>query len=652
MANGSLQELPDKHVDTGMGFERLVRVIQGKSSNYDTDVFMPTIQKIEEMTGKKYGIDEKTDIAMRVVSDHIRAISFTIADGQLPSNTGAGYVIRRILRRAVRYSYTFLAQDEPFINKLIPMLADQFDGVFSELKAQESFVKKVIEEEEISFLRTLNLGIKRLENVISTGVKEISGDVVFELYDTFGFPVDLTALIASENKISVDEAGFHKAMEEQKTRSRKASESEKGDWITVSSEKNCISKAYDFNSLEVKILRYRELIEKNKTFYQIVLDQTPFYAEGGGQVGDKGRIFNDFEEILVFDTKKENDLVVHFCNKLPSKLDANFVAEIKTDLRQATTLNHSCTHLLQSALKQVLGSHVAQKGSLVNPEILRFDFSHFAKMTDLEIEEVEDIVNNKIREGILLDEKRDIPFGEAVKTGAMALFGEKYGERVRMITFDPKFSIELCGGTHVKSTAEIGLFKIISESSVAAGVRRIEALTGAKAIEYFKNKEQILGEINLALKQPKDTLKAIQSLIDEKNELQKKLDEFVTIQIQNIKEKLESKVVNKNGINYLVENIEAPNADSIKQIAFDFRNKYSNLVLVLGAKSDEKPSISVMLSDEIIASKGWNAGNMVRELAKEIDGGGGGQAFFATAGGKKVEGLSNAISKAKQMVEL
>jgi alanyl-tRNA synthetase len=652
MANGSLQELPAKHVDTGMGFERLVRVIQCKSSNYDSDVFTPMIDKISSMTGVEYGKEERLDIAMRVIADHIRAISFTIADGQLPSNTGAGYVIRRILRRAVRYAYTFLGQDEPFIHKLVPMLADQFDGVFSELKAQEAFVKKVIEEEEISFLRTLNLGIKRLEQVIATGVKTIEGEVVFELYDTYGFPVDLTALIASENKIAVDEKGFQVAMEAQKSRSRKASESEKGDWITILDSKQCLFKGYDESSCAVKLLRYREVTEKNKTFYQVVTDQTPFYPEGGGQVGDKGRIFSDKEEILVFDTKKENDTIIHFCNKLPADLNASFTAEIKQDARQATTLNHSCTHLLQAGLKKVLGDHVAQKGSLVNTEVLRFDFAHFAKLSEEEIAQVEAIVNQKISEGILLDEKRDIPFADAQKTGAMALFGEKYGEKVRVITFDPKFSIELCGGTHVKSTAEIALFKIVSESSVAAGVRRIEALTGTKAIEYFKAKEQLLSEVNQLLKDPKDTIKALQSLLEEKNQLQAKLDAFEQIQVQQLKQSLESQVINQNGINYILAQVEATSVDSIKQIAFEFRTKFDSLVLVIGALVDGKPSISVMLTEDVIKSKGWNAGAMVRELAKDIQGGGGGQDFFATAGGKNADGLPESMKKAKALIEL
>lgn len=652
MANGTLQELPDKHVDTGMGFERLVRVVQGKSSNYDSDVFMPMISKISEMTGKQYGENESLDIAMRVIADHIRAISFTIADGQLPSNTGAGYVIRRILRRAVRYSYTFLGQDEPFINKLVPMLANQFDGVFNELKAQENFVKKVIEEEEISFLRTLNLGIKRLEQVISTGVDQIEGSVVFELYDTYGFPVDLTALIASENKITVDEHGFQTAMEAQKSRSRKASESEKGDWIIISDSKKSEFKGYDSTSCEVKILRYREVSEKNKTFYQVVTDQTPFYPEGGGQVGDKGKLVTINEEIAVFDTKKENDTIIHFCDKLPLNLERPLIAQINEVNRKATTLNHSCTHLLQAALKTVLGNHVAQKGSYVSTDILRFDFAHFSKLSEEEVLKVEQIVNKKIREGILLDEQRDVLFSEAQKTGAMALFGEKYGEKVRVITFDPKFSVELCGGTHVKSTAEIGLFKIVSESSVAAGVRRIEALTGLEAIQYYKQKEEVLSSVNELLKDPKDTIKALKQLLEEKNTLQKKIEHFQAIQTDDIKKKLESQVFEKDGFKYILSEIVAPSTESVKQIAYDLRNKYSNLVLVLAAMVDEKPSITVMLSDEAIKLKSMHAGAMVRELAKEIDGGGGGQDFFATAGGKNSNGLGAAIAKSKEIMNL
>lgn len=650
MANGSLQDLPAKHIDTGMGFERLVRAIQGKSSNYDTDVFMPLIDKVVELSGKTYREDLKTDISIRVISDHIRAISFAIADGQLPSNTGAGYVIRRVLRRAVRYAYTFLGQEEPFINKLVSVLANQFNGVFPELVSQEAFIKKVIEEEEISFLRTLNSGIKRLDQVVKAGGKEIKGEVVFELYDTYGFPVDLIKLIASENNISIDEKGFETAMEKQKSRSRKASESEKGDWITVAESKQSMFRGYDDIVCDVQILRYREVTEKKKTFYQIVFDQTPFYAEGGGQVGDKGRVFNSNDEISIFDTKKENDLTVHYCNKLPSDLSACFQAEIREDLRQATTFNHSSTHLLQAALREVLGDHIAQKGSLVNPEVLRFDFSHFSKVTEEEIVKIEEIVNNKIQEGILLDEKRDVPFSEAQKTGAMALFGEKYGEKVRVITFDPNFSVELCGGTHVKSTTEIGLFKIVAETSVAAGVRRIEALTGAKAIAYFKNKESVLSEVIELLNNPKDVVKALQSLLSEKNELQNKIDAFALAQGNALKKELESKVVAKDGLNVLIEQVEAPNADVVKQIAYDFRNKFDNLVFVLAASIDNKPSLNIMLSDSVIADKGWDAGKMVRELAKNIKGGGGGQSFFATAGGKDLSGLPIAIQKAKELI--
>ena len=652
MADGSLQELPAKHIDTGMGFERLVRVVQGKVSNYDTDVFMPLIDAVSKKSAVVYGKELQQDVAIRVISDHVRAITFAIADGQLPSNNGAGYVIRRILRRAVRYGYTFLGLKEAFLFELVDVLAQQVDGVFPEVNAQLTFIKKVIEEEEISFLRTLNSGIKRLDTVLSSGAEVIKGDIVFELYDTYGFPTDLTALIASEQGVNIDEKGFKAKMEEQKARARKASESEKGDWIEVKACDDIVFKGYDDNFCGTKISRYREVTEKKKTFYQIVLTETPFYAEGGGQVGDKGRIYNSEEEVLVFDTKRENDLIVHYCNKLPTNLTADFTGEIRADLRKATTLNHSSTHLLQAALQEVLGDHVAQKGSLVNPDVLRFDFSHFSKVTDEEIKEIERIVNQKITEGIQLDEKRDFPFDEAVKLGAMALFGEKYSETVRVITFDPDFSVELCGGTHVVNTSEIGLFKIVTETSVAAGVRRIEAFTGNKALTYFQEKEATLNQVSDLLKSPKNILKSLETLIQEKNDLQKQIDELNKLKGQELKKSLESKVFNKDGLNYLIEKVESPDTDTIKQIAFEFRNKIDNLVLVLGAVASNKPSISIMFSDNLVADKDLHAGNMVRVLAKEIQGGGGGQAFFATAGGKKVEGLDSALSKAKELLEL
>lgn len=651
-ADGSLESLPDQHIDTGMGFERLVRAIQGKQSNYDSDVFMPLINKVTELTDNEYRKNHQKDVAIRVISDHVRAIAFSIGDGQLPSNTGAGYVIRRILRRAVRYAYTFLDQQDPFIFQLVDVLCAQFGDVFPELPAQQDFIKKVIEEEEISFLRTLNSGIKRLDAVLAEEKKQIDGDVVFELYDTYGFPVDLTALIASEKGVKIDEKGFQLSMQKQKNRSKKDAVSEKGDWIEVSKADNYHFTGYDCYDCGTEIVKYREVSEKKKTYYQIVLNNTPFYAEGGGQVGDKGRIYSDVEEVLVFDTKKENDMTIHYCNKLPQVLTADFTAEVRQDLRQATTLNHSATHLLQAALQEVLGTHIAQKGSLVNPNLLRFDFTHFSKVTKDELARVEDLVNQKIQAGIALDEKRDYPFAEAKELGAMALFGEKYGEKVRVITFDQDFSVELCGGTHVKNTSEISLFKIQSESSVAAGVRRVEAITGANALAYYKDQEALLSELKEVLKQPKDVVKSINDLVQERNELLKKIEFFEAEKGQELKKYLESKVIFKNGFNYVIEKVNAPNTDSIKQIAFEMRNHLDNLVFIIGAISDSKPSLSIMFSDNLTIEKNWNAGQMVRELAKEIQGGGGGQAFFATAGGKKSEGLESALAKARVLVQL
>lgn len=651
-ADGTLESLPDKHIDTGMGFERLVRAIQGKQSNYDTDVFMPLIHRVTELTGNPYGMDHQKDVAIRVISDHVRAITFSIGDGQLPSNTGAGYVIRRILRRAVRYAYTFLNQNDPFIYKLVDVLCAQFGSVFEEVKAQQDFIKKVIEEEEIAFLRTLNSGIKRLDAVLAEGKQQVDGDVVFELYDTYGFPVDLTALIASEQGIQIDKEGFQAAMQKQKNRSKKDAVSEMGDWMEVFKTDQYQFKGYDCEDCTTKIVKYREVTQKKKTYYQLVLNQTPFYAEGGGQVGDKGRIYSSHEEVLVFDTKKENDTIVHYCNKLPKNLTSDFRAEIKKDLRKATTLNHSATHLLQAALREVLGAHIAQKGSLVNPELLRFDFAHFSKVTPQELARVEEIVNQKIQAGISLDEKRDYPLTKAKELGAMALFGEKYGDQVRVITFDEEFSIELCGGTHVKNTAEIGLFKIQSESSVAAGVRRIEAITGAQAIENYKTQESVVNQLKELLKQPKDLVKSVSDLMEERNNLLKKIEGFEAQKGQELKKQLESKIILKDGLRYLIEKVEAPTADAVKQIAFEMRNQFENLVFIVGSISDSKPSLSIMFSDHLITQKDWNASQMVRELAKEIQGGGGGQAFFATAGGKKVEGLDSALSKARVLVKL
>jgi alanyl-tRNA synthetase len=652
LSNGSLETLPAKHVDTGMGFERLCMAIQKKQSNYDTDVFQPLIQFIATASGKKYGEDKWPDIAMRVIADHIRAISFTIADGQLPSNNKAGYVIRRILRRAVRYGYTYLGFKEPFLCRIVPVLANQFSQVFPELKAQEEFVSKVVKEEEAAFLRTLDNGLRRIEQIkteVQHGV--IDGKTVFELYDTFGFPVDLTALIARENGLQIDEEGFALEMEKQKERSRAASSSETGDWIEVSDEDEIQFVGYDELQTYSRIVKYREVKAKNKIQYQLVLDKTPFYAESGGQVGDTGYLESNGERIIVTDTKKENDLIIHFTDKLPSDVQAQFHAVVNSSKRLLTMNNHSATHLLHAALKEVLGTHVAQKGSLVNDNVLRFDFSHFSKVTDEEIKRVEKIVNQKIRENIVLDEKRNVPISRATsELGATALFGEKYGDFVRVITFDPAFSVELCGGTHVKATGQIGYFKIVSESAVAAGVRRIEAITADKAEQLIDEQAALISELKEILRQPKDLRKAIESLLEEKAQLSKQIEAFHLQEAQAVKSALLNKIQQHNGITLIAEKINLPSADSLKQIAYELKAKVDNLILILAANIEGKPQIAVMISDNVVKDKNLHAGNIVKELAKEIKGGGGGQPFFATAGGTDVSGLDKVVEKARGLI--
>ncbi len=650
-ADGSLEPLPAKHVDTGMGFERLVRVIQGKSSNYDTDIFTPMIHFIEQQSGKKYGIDTEVDVAMRVLVDHIRAVAFAIGDGQLPSNNKAGYVIRRILRRAVRYAFTFLDLKEPFFHKLAPLLAEQFKGVFNELYAQKEFVTRVIQEEEISFLRTLENGLKKLDHFITQGkVSSIDGKTVFELYDTFGFPVDLTALIAKEKGLSIDENGFEQEMNIQKERSRKAANVETGDWVAVNDDET-VFYGYDTLHTTAQIVKYRKIKEKGKEHFQIVLDNTPFYAESGGQVGDHGYIEAEEKRFEVLDSKKENNLLYILTDKLPENPELLFNCVVNKETRALTANNHTATHLLQSALRQVLGAHVQQKGSLVNEDLLRFDFSHFAKMTEEELKSVEETVNAKIRAAIPLHEDRNIPIQEALKKGATALFGEKYGDHVRVITFGPD-SIELCGGTHVDNTAKIGLFKIVSESSVAAGVRRIEAVTSTKALDYLNEKVELVQHLTELLKSPKDLLRSVQELVEERARLSKRLEEFETENLHRVKETLLSKIQERNGLHFLAETVHVSNTDALKTLAFQLRTKYpENLFCVLGSVINEKPQLAVMLSDNLVTDKGLNATNIVRELAKEIEGGGGGQNFFATAGGKKVEGLSSTLHKAEKLLQ-
>lgn len=651
-ADGTLEPLPDKHVDTGMGFERLVRAIQNKSSNYDTDVFQPTIQFIAENCGKKYGESEPVDVAMRVLADHIRAVSFAIADGQLPSNNKAGYVIRRILRRAVRYGYTFLGFKEPFMNKMVPLLAEQFDGVFPELKAQQDFVAKVILEEENSFLKTLDRGLKQIDDYFkSTTTKVVDGKTAFELYDTFGFPFDLTALIAKENNFSVDNEGFEAEMKIQKERSKAVTKTDTGDWVTVRDEvEKTEFVGYDDLETASNIVKYRPIKQKDKTFYQVVLDTTPFYAESGGQVGDTGYLEIEGKKLYIQDSKKENDMQVVILDKLPENPEAPVKCVVNKEKRNASQNNHSATHLLHAALKQVLGNHVNQKGSLVNDEVLRFDFSHFAKVSDEELKTIENIVNQKIREAIALDEKRNVPIKEAQASGATALFGEKYGDFVRVITFDRNYSVELCGGTHVKNTSAIGLFKIVSESSVAAGVRRIEALTGSNADAYIAQQEQMIAEIKDKLKNPVNILKSIDTLLEEKAKLEKQVEKFQALQIQATKQELLSKLKNANGVNKIIAKVDLESAEAVKTLAFELKQQVENLYCVIGSTADGKPSLAVMISDNLISEKQLNASNIVRDIAKHIQGGGGGQPFFATAGGKNLEGLEAALKEAETKV--
>lgn len=652
LKNGSLESLPAKHVDTGMGFERLVRAIQGKSSNYDTDVFQPMITFIAQKAGIQYGADERTDIAMRVLSDHIRAVSFAIADGQLPSNNKAGYVIRRILRRAVRYAYTFLNFKTPFINELVPLLAKEFEGVFDELIQQQDFVQKVVLEEEVSFLRTLVTGVQRFESYAESNTA-VGGEFAFELFDTYGFPIDLTELLAREKGMEVDMAGFQEALQIQKDRSRAATAIDTGDWIAVSEDDQVEFVGYDNLKATTEIVKYRKVTAKGKEQYQLVLSVTPFYAEGGGQVGDSGVLLSEStgEKIYITDTKKENGLIVHFTNTLPVQMEGTFEAKVDVQKRLDTENNHSATHLLHAALKEVLGTHVNQKGSLVNADILRFDISHFAKVTEEELKQVEDIVNAKIRENIPLKEQRQVPFQQALDSGVTALFGEKYGDYVRVITFDDQFSKELCGGTHVKATGQIGFFKIISESAVAAGVRRIEAITGTKCAAVIREHFDLVHRLGELLHNPKDFVSTLSKVIDENSALKKEIEKSIIEKSLALKSDLEQKIQQINGVNFLATQVELPNAEALKTLAYALKGAVDNLFLVLGADFDGKPNLTVVVSDQLSKERGLNAGTIVRELAKEINGGGGGQPFFATAGGKNPEGLPAAIAKAKNYIQ-
>jgi alanyl-tRNA synthetase len=658
-ADGSLEGLPAKVIDTGMGFERLCMAMQGVQSNYDTDVFTPIIAEIGKVCGTEYGKNDKTDIAMRVIADHIRTIAFSITDGQLPSNAKAGYVIRRILRRAVRYGYTFLGQRSAFMYKLINSLGDVMGKAYPELISQKTLIEKVIKEEEESFLRTLETGIKLLDKYLPPAPSKGGGDsvtqssavlngkVAFTLYDTFGFPLDLTELILRENGMTVDIEEFNSEMQKQKERARNAAATETGDWVTVR-EGDSVFVGYDFTDADTEILRYRKVKQKNQEYYQLVLSKTPFYAEMGGQVGDSGTLKSEHGAIEVIDTKKENNLAVHIVTKLPADVTDTFTAVIDIEKRKATECNHSATHLLHEALREVLGTHVEQKGSFVSPEALRFDFSHFQKLTKEEIRAVETIANRKIRENYALIEKRDTPIAEAQAMGAMALFGEKYGETVRVIQFGS--SVELCGGTHVSATGNIGLVRVIAESSIAAGIRRIEAITG-KAVEELLDKQQdTIGEAKELLNNAPDILNALKKMTEENSELKKKMEVFQQVQIMALRDKLNAEAKEINGIKVIRFEGSLP-AEQVKTLAFQIRNVHpEKLFFVAGCVADGKPSITVLLSDDLVAN-GLNAVNIARDAAKEIQGGGGGQPFFASAGGKNAAGIQAAINKALEAVK-
>ncbi len=654
VADGSLENLPNKHIDTGMGFERLSMILQGKQSNYNSDIFSPYIEKLSKDSGIPYTDDytdaSKTDIAMRVIADHLRAVSFTIADGEMPSNTGAGYVIRRILRRAVRYNYSFLNNKKPYIYTLVPMLAEQFSDIFPEMEAQKEFISKVIMEEEKSFLRTLEDGLKRLDALkIDDGT--LSGKDAFILYDTYGFPFDLTRLVASEKGWRVDEKGFELALGQQKQRGREDSAKSTGDWVTISDSSTTEFVGYDHTEVDkVYALRHRKVTEKGTDFNQLLLDKTPFYAEGGGQVGDTGTLDFDGEIINVLDTKKENNLIIHYIDKIPTNIDKPAIAKVDAHRRSLIENNHSATHLMHAALRQVLGEHVQQKGSLVKEDLLRFDFSHYEKLTPEQIREVETIVNKKIRSNIPLVERRSIPITEAQEAGAMMLFGEKYGDTVRMITFGSDYSIELCGGCHVDSTGQLGLFKIVQESGIAAGVRRITAISSEGAEQYLSEKLSELEQINELFKNPKDLSKSIIALQEENKELQKKIDQLVADQAGDIKKVLKDKINSESGFNFLAEKVDIGDSKAVKTLLFNLEKETGNAAFLIGMESNGKAQLMVMLSKNIVEEKGWHAGKLVKEISKAINGGGGGQAFFASAGGTKPEGIEEAIALFKKQI--
>jgi alanyl-tRNA synthetase len=647
-ANGSLEELPNKHIDTGMGFERLCMVLQGVQSNYDTDVFTPIIREIETITNTKYGSNNEQDIATRVIADHIRAVAFSIADGQLPSNTGAGYVIRRILRRAVRYGFTFLNKKEPFIYRLVNVLSSKMSTAFPELKGQKQLIENVIKEEETSFLRTLEQGLVLLDGIIAASkTKKIAGNKVFELYDTFGFPIDLTALILSEKNYTLDEKGFEEELQKQKNRSRAASEMSTEDWTIIMEDAVEEFVGYDFLEANVKLTRYRKVTsKKDGEMYQLVFNLTPFYPEGGGQIGDKGYLEDTHGDVIyILDTKKENNVIIHFTKNLPNYLDVSFKAIVDEKHRSRTESNHTATHLLHQALREVLGTHVTQKGSAVNSKYVRFDFSHFSKMSSDEIQDVENFVNARISGKLPLVEKRNIPMEQAIDDGAMALFGEKYGDTVRAIKFGK--SVELCGGTHVKNTSDIWHFKIKSESAVAAGIRRIEAITKDAVKDFYTENSSVLVEVKELLNNAKNPLKAVQKLQDENIALQKQVEQLLKEKAQNLSGEIKNQLQEINGVQFLATKIDL-DANGIKNLAFAIGKEHQNLFLLFAtAPSKDKAMLTCYISKELANERGYNAGTVVRELGKLIHGGGGGQNFFATAGGKNPGGIPKALERAK-----
>ena len=652
-ADGSLEPLPMHVIDTGMGFERLVRTLQGKHSNYDTDIFQPIIKEICNLSGLKYGEKEEVDVAMRVIADHLRAVAFSIADGQLPSNAKAGYVIRRILRRAVRYAYTFLGQKESFMYKLVPVLVREMGGAFPELPAQRELITKVIKEEEESFLRTLSNGINMLSNAIDAvkaeGKTVLDGTQAFRLFDTYGFPLDLTELICRESGIEVDEKQFEAEMQKQKERARNAAAVENGDWMEVRpGEQQFVG--YDYTEYECHILRYRKVTQKKNSYYELVLDFTPFYGEMGGQVGDTGVLVNGDETINITDTKRENNQSVHIVKELPKNIEADFMACVDTDKREASAANHTATHLLDYALKQVLGDHVEQKGSFVSPDTLRFDFAHFQKVTDEEIRSVERLVNDMIRQDIPLQDHRDVPIEEAKKLGAIALFGEKYGDRVRVVQFGP--SVEFCGGIHAKSTGRIGMLKIISESSVAAGIRRIEAKTGAQCEQMMYDLEDSMKAIKALFHNAKDLQTVIGKYIEEHDAMKKDIERFQAEAVERAKNRLMEQAREVNGVK-VVTTVLPMTPDAAKDLAFKLRAAQpENMLCVIGSRHEDKPLLTVMATDDLVKDHGFNAGKVIREAAKLIQGGGGGQPHFATAGGKNVDGLSAAVDKVVELAGL